>query len=163
MPRHRLHARALAAALFAAAVGACVAPPPGERPREAEAPRKVPVSPADGRWELVTSTFIGAGRSPGVPRATLVFEEGRLSAFSGCNGGSAPAWHVAGRLEVSALIATRRACAEPLGTFEARYFKLLQARPVHRIEGDTLMLLDGEQSARFRRLPEGAPGAARKP
>lgn len=144
-------------ALMLALAGCTVAPtdvPPG-------APaivKKVPVTSADGKWELVTSTFIGAGRIPGVARATLAFEDGRLAAFSGCNQAQGPAFHVEGRLEVTRLSATRRACSEPLATFETRYFKLLQATPVYRVEGETLTLLDGQHSARFRRAVAGGSG-----
>ncbi|HEX6007795.1 MAG TPA: META domain-containing protein [Burkholderiales bacterium] len=163
MYRPRREVDWLAAMLFAAILSGCSVPRPGDGPREPAPAPRIPVSASDGQWELVTSTFIGAGRIPGVRRATLAFEDGRIAVFSGCNQGSASAYHVEGRLEVAALIATRRACPEPLGTFEARYFKLLQARPVYRMDGDTLMLLDGEQSARFRRLQQGATGSAGKP
>ena len=155
-PRIHLE-RALAGLTLAAALAGCAVPQTVESPGPAAVPR-IPVSASEGQWELVTSTFIGAGRIPGVPRATLIFEDGRIAAFSGCNRGSAAAYHVEGRLEVDALIATRRACAEPLSTFEARFFKLLRSQPVYRVEGDTLMLLAGEQSAKFRRLRQGAAG-----
>lgn len=159
MPRSRSIAgvRLTLAGALLAALAACTVPPPSEAPVAPPA-QKIPVSAADGKWELVTSTFIGAGRIPGVPRAMLAFDEGGLSAFSGCNRARAPAFRVEGRLEVVGLAATRRACPEPLNTFEARFFKLLQAKPVYRIEGDTLTLLSGEQSARFRRLAEGGAG-----
>jgi heat shock protein HslJ len=152
----------IAAALGASVIQGCTVPPPAETPREAVPAPKMPVS--DGSWELVTSSFIGAGRIPGVPRATLGFREGRLSAFSGCNRASANAFHSDGRLEVAALAATRRGCPEPLGTFEARFFKLLRSQPVYRVDGDTLTLVDGEHSAKFRRVVEAsAGGAARDP
>ena len=155
---HPERRRALAGLTLAAALAGCAAPQTVESPRPPAPVPRIPVSASEGQWELVTSTFIGAGRIPGVPRATLIFEEGRIAAFSGCNRGSAAAYHVEGRLEVDALIATRRACAEPLSTFEARFFKLLRSQPVYRVEGDTLMLLGGEQSAKFRRLHQGAAG-----
>ncbi|MGQ0749856.1 MAG: META domain-containing protein [Betaproteobacteria bacterium] len=138
----------------------CTVPRPHEPPREPAAPTvlKIPVSREDGAWEMTDSSFIGAGRIPGVPRATLTFEEGRISAYSGCNRASGVAQHAEGRLEISALTATRRACAEPLNTFETRYFNLLRAQPVYRLDGDTLMLIDDRHSARFRRV-SGATGA----
>jgi heat shock protein HslJ len=152
----------IAAVLGASVVQGCTVAPPAEAPREAAPAPKMPVS--DGSWELVTSSFIGAGRIPGVPRATLGFKGGRLSAFSGCNRANANAYHTDGRLEVAALAATRRGCPEPLSTFEARFFKLLRSQPVYRVEGDTLTLVDGEQSAKFRRAVAGpAGGASRGP
>jgi heat shock protein HslJ len=105
----------------------------------------------DGEWELVNSTFVGTGRIPGVPRATLAFRDGRMSAFSGCNRASAAARLLDDWLEVEAMAATRRGCPEPLGTFETRFFKLLAARPVFRVDGDTLTLVAGSQNARLRR------------
>ena len=45
---------------------------------------------------------------------------------------------------------------EPLNTFEARYFNLLRAQPVYRLEGNTLMLIDDRHSAKFRRVSGAA-------
>jgi heat shock protein HslJ len=115
----------------------------------------------DGDWELVNSTFIGTGRIPGVPRATLAFKDGRLSAFSGCNRAGAAARLVDDWLEVEAMAATRRACPEPLGSFEVRFFKLLGARPVFRVDGDTLTLVAGSQNARWRRAGANSGKSAR--
>jgi heat shock protein HslJ len=119
-----------------------------------------PIPIADGSWVLVTSSFIGAGRIPGVPRATLAFKDGRLAAFGGCNGASASGHTLEGRLEVTKLATTRRACPEPLSTFETRYFKLLQAQPSLHIEGDTLILSGAEHNARFRRVADRPTQAA---
>ena len=141
------------AALFCTLIQGCVTPPP----ETASPPREPIVSPVpDGDWELVTSTFIGAGRIPGVPRATLAFKDGRMSAFSGCNSAGAAARLVDDWLEVEAMATTRRACPEPLGSFEGRFFKLLGARPVFLADGDTLTLVAGSQNARLRRA--GADG-----
>jgi heat shock protein HslJ len=142
---HRRHLH-WCAALFCALIQGCVTPPPGTPPRE-------PVVSAvpDGDWELVNSTFIGTGRIPGVPRATLAFKDGRMSAFSGCNRASAAARLLDDWLEVEAMATTRRGCPEPLGSFETRFFKLLGARPVFLVDGDTLTLVAGSQNARLRR------------
>jgi heat shock protein HslJ len=144
---------ALAALALAAMQGCSTAPAPVEAPRQA-APVPMPVTVPDGSWELITSTFVGAGRIPGVPRATLAFRDGRVSAFGGCNSANAGARNTAGRLEVLALSTTRRSCPEPLGAFETRFFKLLQAQPVFRIDSDTLTLAAGDHSARFRRVAD---------
>jgi heat shock protein HslJ len=144
--------------LFCALVQGCVTPPP----EPALPPRELVVSQVpDGDWELVTSTFIGAGRIPGVPRATLAFKDGWMSAFSGCNRASAAARLVDDWLEVEAMAATRRGCPEPLGTFEGRFFKLLGARPVFLVEGDTLTLVAGKQNARLRRTSANSGQDAR--
>jgi heat shock protein HslJ len=150
----RRHVRWFAALSCALIQGCVTAPPPETAP-----PAREPVLAAvpDGNWELVTSTFIGAGRIPGVGRATLTFKDGRMSAFSGCNSASAAARLVDDWLEVQALATTRRACPEPRGSFEGRFFKLLGAKPVFRVDRDTLTLVAGSQNARLRRA--GANGA----
>jgi len=147
----RLHFRWYAVLLGALIQGCVTLPEPGPPPRE-------PIVSAvpDGNWELVTSTFIGAGRIPGVPRATLAFRSGTMSAFSGCNRASAAARLVDDWLEVGAIATTRRGCPEPLGSFDSRFFKLLGARPVFLVDGDTLTLVSGGDNARLRRA--GATG-----
>jgi len=150
----RCRLRWTAALFFCTLVAGCVTPPPVPSPP----PREPVVSPVpDGNWELVTSTFIGSGRIPGVPRATLDFKDGTMAAFSGCNRARATARLVDDWLEVGAMAQTRRGCPEPLGSFETRFFKLLGARPVFLVDGDTLTLVAGSQNARLRRA--GANGA----
>lgn len=146
MPDARPHPLRWGAPLLCALVAGCVTPEPAPPPREPVI-SQVP----DGDWELVTSTFVGTGRIPGVPRATLVFRSGSMSAFSGCNRASAAARLVDDWLEVGAMAATRRACPEPLSSFETRFFKLLGARPVLLVDGDTLTLVAGSENARLRR------------
>jgi heat shock protein HslJ len=147
------------AALAAAVVQGCAtAPAPVERQLEAApVPTPAPAPVPDGSWELVTSSFIGAGRIPGVPRATLRFKDGQLSAFSGCNSASSRARSADGRLEVPEFSASRRECPEPLKTFDARFFKLLRSQPVLRIDGDGLTLVEHELNARFRRVAGNGP------
>jgi heat shock protein HslJ len=157
---HRIHRLLIGATLSASLIAGCTVPPPGEAPQETAPKPKVPVSAADGSWELVTSSFVGAGRIPGVPRATLLFTDGRISVFSGCNRANAAAYHAEGRLEVATLTATRRGCPEPLSTFEARFFRMLRSQPVYRPDGESLTLLDGEHSAKFRRVIANPAGAA---
>lgn len=140
------------AGLLLALIQGCAMAPSGAPPQ--------PVPIGDGAWVLVSSSFIGAGRIPGVPRATLAFKQGRLAAFGGCNSASAPAHTLDGRLEVTALARTSRPCPEPLGTFEARFFKLLQAQPSLHIEGDTLIVSGAEHNARFRRAADRAGALA---
>lgn len=97
---------------------------------------------------------MGAGRIPGVPRATLEIRHGRLAAFGGCNTATAAGHTLEGRLELAAFATTRRTCPEPLGGFEARYFKLLQSQPSLHVDGATLILSGAEHNARFRRAGE---------
>ena len=114
---------------------------------------ELPIALPEGRWELKSSSFADIGRFPGVPRATLDVLDGRISVFSGCNTGSGAVTAIDGRMVVSALTKTRRACPEPLGGFEAQLFKMLHAQPYFRIEAAELTLAAGNRSARFRRTP----------
>lgn len=134
----------ITALLFALIQGCATAPTP-----EAGLP---PIALPDGNWEIVAASFAQTGRVPGAPRATLAFQNGRISANSGCNSASAAVRGVAGRLEVEKLAATRRACPEPLGWFESRFFGLLKAGPLYRVDGDALVLVAGDNNARFRRV-----------
>lgn len=116
-----------------------------------------PISLPMGHWEMTSSTFMDIGRMPGLPRATLQISNGRISAFSGCNTANADLSSVDGKMQVGALAATRRACPEPAGVFEARLFKLLRDQPYFRIEDGLLILAAGDLSARFRRVTDKPP------
>lgn len=145
----------------AAALAACAAPaPPPEvelPPTTVDAPRSLQAI-ADGRWELVASTFFAGGRLPGARRPTLVFKGGRLAAFSGCNHATGNAIEADGRMTVGRLATTRIACPEPLASFEQRFFRLIESEPLLRMEGELLVLVAGDDNARFQRS-ELAPGA----
>ncbi|MBI3918808.1 MAG: META domain-containing protein [Betaproteobacteria bacterium] len=163
---HRLRAhckfgRVLSAAALSV-LGACAAPPPSPEelpPTTADAPR--PAQPiADGRWELVGSSFIAGRRLPGARRPTLEFKDGRLAAYSGCNRATGNAVEADGRMAVGRLATTRMACPEPLASFEQRFFSLIEAEPELRLEGEELVLVAGSENARFQRA-EAAPGARR--
>lgn len=116
-----------------------------------------PIPLPEGRWELTTSSFIEGGRIPGIPRATLQLHDGRISAFSGCNTGTGSAVSDDGRMRVAALATTRRACPEPVGAFESRYFRLIRGQPYFRIEDGVLILATDGDSARFRRAAGPSP------
>ncbi len=118
-----------------------------------------PIPLPTGLWEMTTSSFLDIGRMPGMPRATLQIRDGRVSAFSGCNTAQADVQSVDGKMQIGPLATTRRACPEPMGTFEARMFKLLREHPYFRTEGDALILAAGELSARFRRVADPPPAA----
>lgn len=119
-----------------------------------------PIPLPDGQWEMSASSFNDSGRLPGLPRATLQIRDGRLSAHSGCNTANASVSSVDGRMVVSELATTRRACPEPAGAFEGRYFRLLRGQPYFRIENGQLIIAAGDDSARFRRLAEKPPAKA---
>jgi heat shock protein HslJ len=151
----------LAPVAISVGLASCAAPvPPPDvelPPTTVDAPRKVQTI-ADGRWQLIASTFAAAGRLPGTRRATLEFKGGRLAAFSGCNHATGNAIEADGRMAVGRLATTRMACPEPLASFEQRFFRLIESEPLLRMEGSLLVLTAGDESARFLRS-EFAPGA----
>lgn len=118
-----------------------------------------PIPLPDGNWEMTGSSFNDSGRLPGLPRATLQIRDGRLSAHSGCNNATATVQSVDGKMTASALATTRRACPEPAGAFEGRYFRLLGNQPYFRTENNMLILSAGNDSARFRRIADKAASA----
>ena len=151
----------LAPALLALVSACATAPPPPPLeppPTAVDAPR-VRQRIADGRWEIVESSFDSGGRLPGARRPMLEFKAGRLAAYSGCNRASGDAIEAEGRMVVGLLATTRMACAEPLARFEQRFLKLIQSEPLLRIEGQSLTLIAGNDSASFRRADD-VPGTA---
>jgi putative lipoprotein len=143
MPRFRF-LRPVLAALLVAGMFACVGP---------EALKRDPIPLPQGRWELVSATFAERGRVPGAARATVAFENGRLSAFGGCNTATGELGGGDGQFEVKEIALTRRACPEPVAWFESRFFKVLRASPSYHVDGELLVLTLGSDVARFRRLP----------
>lgn len=117
-----------------------------------------PIPLPEGEWEMTGSSFNDSGRLPGLPRATLQIRDGRLSAHSGCNNASGTVKSVDGKMMASGLATTRRACPEPAGAFEGKYFRLLGGQPYFRIENDLLILATGDDMARFRRTAAAAAG-----
>jgi len=113
-----------------------------------ESPAPLP----EGRWEMSAASFADVERLPGTQRPALQIRDGRMAVSSGCNSGSSTVSAAAGRMLLSPLATTRRACAGPLGDFENRYFRLLGNRPAYRVEGEILVITAGDDSARFRRV-----------
>ena len=140
MPRRS--GNAIAAALLIALVHGCAVGP--------DAVKRDPIPLPQGSWELVSATFAERGRVPGAARATVAFENGRLSAFGGCNTATGEL-RGDGQLEVREMAVTRRACPEPVAWFESRYFKMLRDTPSYHVDGDLLVLTLGNDIARFRR------------
>ena len=103
----------------------------------------------ESRWTMTEASF---GKPEGVT-PTLELRGGRILAHSGCNRASGAYKDLAGSLEVGALASTRMACRDALTRFEIAYYRLLSARPAYRIDGETLTLTAGGDSARFMRAP----------
>jgi heat shock protein HslJ len=138
----RFHLRHHIVALLIALIQGCA--PEAVKPDPIPLPR--------GSWELVSATFAEHGRIPGAARATLAFENGRVSAFSGCNTANGTLAGGDGQLEVKELAVTRRGCPEPLAWFESRFFKMLRSTLSYHVDGEILVLTLGNDLARFRRV-----------
>ncbi len=140
-PRRAKHSGAaiikLAFVLIAAALLAACATP---------APHSAPTT--ESRWNMTHASF---GTPGGGVTPTLEFRGGRIYAHSGCNRASGNYQDRGSRLAIDALMSTRMACHDALNQFEIRYYKLLSANPVYRIDSDTLTVTAGGESARFTR------------
>ena len=142
MPKSHPYSLPGAAALLIVLIQGCAVAP--------QAPDPIPLP--RGTWELVSATFAEHGRIPGAARATLAFENGRLSAFSGCNTATGALGGGDGQLQVKELAVTRRGCPEPLAWFESRFFKMLRSTLSYHVDGEILVLTLGSDRARFRRV-----------
>ncbi|MBB6099783.1 heat shock protein HslJ [Deinobacterium chartae] len=117
------------------------------------------------RWVLAA---INLGNNkvnlPGKNPPTLVFEQGRVSGFAGCNtfGGSFTRQNL--ELRVGPLVSTQKACAEPAtNTLETRYLKFLAAaKRAVRSEKSLAILASSGELLVFRAEGAGA-GAAGRP
>lgn len=92
----------------------------------------------DGRTYV--SVDVTGEQIPGGGPLTLDFVGGRLSAFAGCNRGSAPVDLSGGRLRTGQLATTMMACAPPFAEADAWMSRLLQAEPAWMLTTDTLTL-----------------------
>lgn len=95
----------------------------------------------DTAWALATL--------PGVPTPlaatpTLRFEAGRVQGSDGCNRYGAPYTAAHGRLQIGPNgTITRMACPEPVSRLAASFNAALATAQAYRIDGTTLLLLDG--------------------
>lgn len=89
-------------------------------------------------------TFVSVGvvgePIPGGGPLTLEFVDGRVSAFAGCNRGSATADLSGGHLSIGELATTMMACPPPFDGADAWMTRLLQARPAWTLTGADLTL-----------------------
>lgn len=112
----------------------------------------------DGRWALVTASFLGPQAT--TPAATVELRGPDLRAYSGCNTATGAFRAIDGRwLDTGPLATTRMACASALGKFEQRFFAMLASKPNFLVQGDTLTLSIVDDSIVLRRVaaPEKTP------
>lgn len=77
---------------------------------------------------------------PGDGPLTLSFADGQLSAFAGCNHGSAAADLADGRLVTTPMATTMIGCPPPLGDADGWMTRFLEAGPAWTLAGDDLTL-----------------------
>ena len=107
----------------------------------------------DRQWSLVWVEGFESLPS-GVSTPTLRFgSDGRLGGNTGCNSAGAEYALEDHRLTIDALMATKRACAEPRGNeLESAYVRAIEGTRGYRITDGQLELLDAANKvvARFR-------------
>jgi len=119
------------------------------------------------RWSLVESQ-LAAPAPEETGRVGLEFTADRLSANSGCNTGSGGYRIAGGRLVLSPMATTRRACMGPAAVYEPVFFAMLGSRPAIRLEKDGEELVLESQGAdrsnllRFSSVPMPSASAVQK-
>ncbi|AHC25203.1 MULTISPECIES: META domain-containing protein [Mycobacteriaceae] len=99
-------------------------------------------------------TFVSVGvvgePIPGGGPLTLEFRDGHISAFAGCNRGSATADLSGGHLSTGELATTMMACPPPFSEADAWMTRLLQARPGWTLTDDDLTLTTAATTVTLR-------------
>ena len=104
-------------------------------------------------WRLIEAGGVAAAGGERAPYMTVSQGGDRVEGSTGCNRFSGPIEVADGALQMGPLVMTRMACAEPaMNAQEGRVIAALEAADGHRVEGDVLLLLDGDAVvARFER------------
>ncbi len=83
-------------------------------------------------------------------RITLASEGSRVIGFSGCNQFTGTFTQAESELRFSQMVSTRMACVAPYKQIEPKLLKILNQTTAYRIEGERLLLLQGDKVlARF--------------
>jgi len=97
-----------------------------------------------GKWRLAKYRF---GASPEKPfaaiQSTLVIgPDGKLGGNSGCNAYGGSYSIEGGKLEITDIISTMRACEEPTPQFEKNFFNTLESAVSAKVKDNKLVLTD---------------------
>lgn len=92
---------------------------------------------------------IDGDQIPGGGPLVVGFDNGRISAYAGCNHGSGPV-DLADSVLVTQLAITMMACPPPAGDADGWMVDFLQARPRWTLTGDTLTLTSGATTVTLR-------------
>lgn len=95
----------------------------------------------DTAWVLATLPGMA---TPPAATPTLRFEAGRVQGSDGCNRYGAPYTGANGRLQIGPNgVSTQMACPEPVSRLAASFNAALAKAQTYRIDGKTLLLMDG--------------------
>ena len=107
----------------------------------------------DTYWKLIELNGTKVTMAPTQQREvriTLASEGSRVFGFSGCNQFTGAYIHDGSALRFTQMAGTRMACLSPFMELESQVIKMLSAITAYRIEGERLILLEGDQVlARF--------------
>jgi putative lipoprotein len=114
--------------------------------------RPVPEADLHGEWQVQTIDRAPLHRSNG---AYVAFtDDGRILGSTGCNLLAGSYWYTRGRLTLSPLGTTRRACPEmPLAAQEQQLLQALASVRGVRRKGEQLILTDADDEPRISTRP----------
>ena len=97
-----------------------------------------------GKWQLEECKFGPASEQPlkGIATTLVIKSEGKLGGNSGCNAYGGTYTVDKGKLAITDIISTMRACEEPTPTFEKDYFNTLENATSAEVKDDTLVITD---------------------
>jgi heat shock protein HslJ len=97
----------------------------------------------------VVASAVGIALPPGIA-LSATFEGERVGGSAGCNRYTGPYAADGDGLELGAIAVTRMACLPPLDLVESAYLAALARVSGWRLEGDSLVLLDGDDQELLR-------------
>jgi heat shock protein HslJ len=97
-----------------------------------------------GRWRLEEYKFKNATEHTrkGVDTILIVKADGKLGGSTGCNAYGGSYAMNGGKLKITDIISTMRACEEPTPEFEKGFFDTLERATSAEVKGGTLMIRD---------------------
>ncbi|MFL6374046.1 MAG: META domain-containing protein [Pyrinomonadaceae bacterium] len=99
-----------------------------------------------GKWQLDEYKFGATTEHPlkGVATTLLIKPNGNLGGNTGCNAYGGSYSGEKGKLAITDIISTMRACDEPTTTFERDFFNTLQSAASANVKGSTLTIKDAK-------------------
>lgn len=97
-----------------------------------------------GKWQLEEYKFGSASDQPlkGIATTLLIKANGNLGGDTGCNAYGGTYTAEKGKLAITDIVSTMRACDEPTPTFEKDYFNTLENATSAETKDNTLVITD---------------------